>query len=145
MEDVNEKGSVTLSEQEWKSMKRSLTLTKILCGVLCLLMIAVLAGGAYVVKLLYPEVQTVNSHLDQLSSLSKQVEGVDFNQVAKDVNEINATLSDVDWDMVSQQLNSLDVDSINTTLQGLNVDQLEEAIENLNSVIGGLRKLSIFK
>jgi hypothetical protein len=143
MEDVNGSGSVT--EKEWKSLKRSLLVTKILCCVLALLMVAVLAGGAYVVKLLYPEVQAVNTHLDQLGSLQKQIEGVDFEQVAKDVNEINATLSDVDWEMVSDQLNSLDVESINGTLQGLNVEQLEEAIENLNSVIGGLKKLSIFK
>ncbi len=145
MEAVKESGTVTVSGGELKSLKRSLLVTKVLCGVLCLLMVAILAGGAYVVKILYPEVQTVNSHLEALSALTKQVEGVDFAQVSKDVNEINATLSDVDWEMVSEQLNSLDVESINTTLQGLNVEELEEAIENLNSVIGVLRKLSIFK
>ena len=145
MEGANESGNFVVSEKDWKSLKQSLLITKILCGVLCLLMIGVLAGGIYAVKTIYPEVQAVNSHLNQLSGLVKQVEDVDFVQVAKDVNEINATLSDVDWDMVSEQLNSLDVDSINTTLQGLNVEELETAIENLNSVIGSLRKLSIFK
>ncbi len=130
--------------EEIRELKKSLRVTQALCLIMILLLLSLLVGGGILVSKIMPKVNPLIAQITQVAGVAEQIRKVDLNAVAKDVSDINDTLSQVNWDEVTRQLNSIDVESMNATLrslQSLDPEELEKAIENMNDAADTLSKL----
>ena len=108
-----------MDTKEWDTnmaqLKRELRLTRIFCGISSMLTICVLLGGI----LLFKEVQPVFEFMQQAQPVMEQLSQLNVDEINLTLEQVNATLGNVDWEQVAESMNELDVDAINEAIEGL--------------------------
>ena len=96
-------------EEELRKLKKELLINRICSIVVAVLLVCVLAGGAYALKGLAPAVTA----LDELRPLAEKME-------------------DLDVDMINAKIAELDIDGLNQALEGLDTEELTRTLKNVN-------------
>ncbi len=157
-----------VSERELARLRKELRATRVFCILSSLLTGALLAGAVFLFGQLKPamemiqevrpaveelarlDVSSVNLTLEQMNAT---LSSVNWQQVSDaigsvDWQQVSDAIGSVDWQQVSDSLTQLDVEAINEAIGGLDTEEISEAIENMNdaaAAIEGMKeKLSSF-
>lgn len=148
-----------MDEKMLKKFRRELLWTRILCGLSCVLMVAVLVGGFLFYQKtkeyewqLKNYVEDVQEHSEEIETALNQMALLDMDVLndtlketlkaiqAVDWEMLNENIDSVDWAKLSKQLSELDVKAINDAIDGLDTEEITQALENLNNGVDKLKK-----
>ena len=105
-------------EEELQKLKKELKLTRICNLLVAVLLVCVIAGGAYMVDRLAPAVTA----LQELQPVAEK-------------------LGDLDVEMLNEKISQLDIDGLNQAIEGLDTQELTKAIKNINDVSDKLQEI----
>lgn len=118
-----------------EKLGRQLRMTQILCGVLCLLLLCMLAAGVVAYS-------RMEGYMKQVQPLVEQLSALDYAALEDTMQGLAASLNGVNWEQLSQQISALDMETLNAAMEGLDTQELTKALENLNGAVQTLENLS---
>lgn len=129
------------SEKLIKKLRRELVLTRIMCLVNSLLILALLAGGGYVLR-------QVNGIMGQVQPVLDQAAAVDVENVNDTLRQVKRSLEDVDLAQVAEMmeqavetLEEVDIEALNEAISGLDTQELSRTMANLNDAVESLKRV----
>lgn len=118
-------------------IKKELRLTRFFCIISSLLTICLLAGiGLLVIKL-----QPVYLFMKEAQPVLEQISELDVDTMNGVLQDLDASMGQVDWKELADSLEQLDIETINDSLQSLDVDELSSALEHINKAADTLDAL----
>lgn len=114
---------------------RELKITRIACIISSALMLCLLAGGVF----LYGRVQEIAEMCDPVL---EKVSALDVESLNRTMDNVNASLEEVDWEQVAAALGELDVEAINSAIKGLDTEELNKSLKNLNDAVEKIKEIS---
>ena len=113
---------------EMEKLRKELRRTRVISGMASLLMVCLLVGGL----LLWNQVK---EYAEVVVPLAEQLSEVDYAQLGATIENLDASLSAVNWEKISQQLEAVDVEALNKAIADLDTEELTKALENLNEAV----------
>lgn len=138
---MNEQQINEASEKLIKKLRRELAFTRIMCLVTSLLILALLAGGGYVLR-------QVNGIMGQMQPVLDQAAVVDVENVNDTLRQVKRSLEDVDLAQVAEMmeqavetLEEVDIEALNEAISGLDTQELSRTMANLNDAVESLKRV----
>ena len=110
-----------------------------MCLVTSLLILALLAGGGYVLR-------QVNGIMGQVQPVLDQAAAVDVENVNDTLRQVKRSLEDVDLAQVAEMmeqavetLEEVDIEALNEAISGLDTQELSRTMANLNDAVESLK------
>jgi len=122
------------SAQILKQLRKELRVTRVFCVLSSILTIFLLVGGLLVVAKAQDYAEKVNPVIKELSKLDVE----EFNDT---VENVNTTISSVDWELVSAKIDEIDVEALNKAVEDLDTEELSETLTNLNDAVAVLKSV----
>jgi len=145
-----------------ENFRKELRLTRILCSVVCVLLVCTLLGGALIYgrirayagqmqpladalaqvdyEVLNETMSNLSASLEEvdLAALTEQLSQVDWKALAEDIDAVDwkslsEDIDSVDWKALSENINSIDWDALSDELSKLDVEALNEALAGLDT------------
>lgn len=113
---------------------RELKITRIACIISSVLTLCLLAGGVF----LFGRVQRM---AEICEPVVEQVSALDVESLNRTMDNVNASLEEVDWVQVADALEKLDVEALNSAIEGLDTTELTKSLKNLNDAVERIREL----
>lgn len=135
-QSINEStgNSDLVSGRMLKKFRRELAITRLMCIVTSVLILCLLAGGAYVLR--------------QVKPILEQAAAVDIENVNETLRQVKSSLEDVDlkqaadtMQQVADTMQSVDLESWNNAIDGLDTEELSKTLTNLNNAVESLRRI----
>lgn len=118
-----------------RQLMKELKFTRIICMISSTLTLCLLVGGV----LLFGRVQKL---AEICEPVVEKVSELDVESLNRTMDNINASLEEVDWQQVADALGELDVEALNSAIEGLDTEELTESLRNLNDVVDKVRELN---
>lgn len=118
-----------------RQLMKELKFTRIICMISSALTLCLLAGGV----LLFGRVQKL---AEICEPVVEKVSELDVESLNSTMDNINASLEEVDWQQVADALGELDVEALNSAIEGLDTEELTESLRNLNDAVDKVRELN---
>lgn len=136
-----------------KKLSRELLITRVFTGILSVLMILILVGGALAYRGFTRYTEEINAEMEGAMAMLEEYAGevrpvitkleeVDMQAVNDTLVTLNQTMASVDWEDVTAQLSALDIESLNEAIEGLDTQELSVTLRNMNDVVEKLQNIS---
>lgn len=125
----------SVTDPNTRQLIRELRITRIACIISSVLTLCLLAGGVF----LYGRVQRIT---ETCEPVVEKVSALDVESLNRTMDNINASLEEVNWEQVAAALEELDVDALNSAIEGLDTAELTQSLKNLNEAVEKIREIS---
>ncbi len=105
-------------DEELQKLKKELKLTRYCSLITAVLLVCVIAGGAYMVNRLAPAVTAL-----------------------QEMQPVVEKLNNLDVEMLNEKIEQLDMEGLNQAMEGLDTEELSKAIKNINDVSDKLQEI----
>lgn len=122
------------NDSDTRRLMRELRFTRMMCMVSSALTLCLLIGGVFLFGRLQELSQMCQPAIEKISDMDME----SFNNT---LHQVNATLGNVDWELLSENLGKLDVKALDSAVKGLNTEEFSEALKNLNDAVEKIKEL----
>lgn len=125
----------SVTDPNIKQLIRELKITRIVCIITSALTLCLLVGGMF----LFGRVQRM---AEICEPVVEKVSALDVESLNRTMDNVNASMEEVDWKQVADALEKLDVDALNSAIEGLDTAELTQSLKNLNEAVEKIREIS---
>ena len=125
----------SVTDPNIRQLIKELKITRIVCIITSALTICLLAGGMF----LFGRVQRM---AEICEPVIEKVSALDVESLNRTMDNVNASMEEVDWKQVADALDKLDVDALNSAIEGLDTTELTQSLKNLNEAVEKVREIS---
>ena len=118
-----------------RQLIKELKITRIVCIITSALTLCLLIGGMF----LFGKVQKIAGICEPVV---EKVSALDVESLHRTMDNVNASMEEVDWKQVADALEKLDVDALNSAIEGLDTTELTQLLKNLNEAVEKIREIS---
>lgn len=118
-----------------ESLRRELRMTRIINGIVSILLVCVLLGGV----LFYAKAQ---KYAEQVRPLTEKLAMVDYEVLNETMSSLNTSLNEIDWSVLSEGLSEVDWKQLSEDLEAIDWEKLSATLKNLNNTADAMKNFS---
>ena len=123
-----------ITDPNARQLIKELRITRIACIISSVLTLCLLVGGVF----LYGRVLRI---AEICEPVVKKVAALDVDSLNRTMDNVNASMEEVDWEQMAAVLEELDVEALNSAIEGLDTTELTQSLKNLNDAVEKIREL----